>query len=141
MLCFALQRRIKRMEEAGVIRAHVALLEPALVGQPITIVVEVEVISETADLLAAAKRVFYYVTGEADFVLVVTAKSMSAYEALTRRLLQAAGARRSGVHQNRTTRNLSCLELLHCEVRVVFREARDRQWRQLAGLRQRHDGA
>ena len=50
----------------------------ALVGQPITVFVEVEVISETAELIDAAKREFasvpevqqcYYVTGEADFVV------------------------------------------------------------------------
>ncbi|WP_245422264.1 Lrp/AsnC family transcriptional regulator [Alsobacter soli] len=91
----AVQRRIRRMEEAGVIQAHVAVIDPALVGQSITIFVEVEVISETADLLDAAKRDFaaapevqqcYYVTGEADFVLVVVVPSMAAYESLTRRL-------------------------------------------------------
>ncbi|MFL5163523.1 MAG: Lrp/AsnC ligand binding domain-containing protein, partial [Microvirga sp.] len=53
------------------------------------------VISETAELIDAAKREFtsvpevqqcYYVTGEADFVLVVVVSTMTAYEALTRRL-------------------------------------------------------
>jgi Lrp/AsnC family leucine-responsive transcriptional regulator len=91
----AVQRRIKRMEEDGVIRANVALLDPDRVGQPITIFVEVEMISETADEIDAAKREFlaareiqqcYYVTGEADFVLVVMVATMADYEALTRRL-------------------------------------------------------
>jgi DNA-binding Lrp family transcriptional regulator len=91
----AVQRRIRRMEEAGVIQANVAVINPAQVGQPITIFVEVEVISETAELIDAAKREFasfpeiqqcYYVTGDADFVLVVVVPTMSAYEALTRRL-------------------------------------------------------
>ena len=89
------QRRIRRMEEAGVIQANVAIIDPARVGQPITILVEVEVISETAELIDAAKQEFaaapevqqcYYVTGEADFVLVVVVPTMAAYEALTRRL-------------------------------------------------------
>jgi DNA-binding Lrp family transcriptional regulator len=91
----AVQRRIKRMEESGVIKANVAILEPAQIGQPITIIVEVEVISETAKLIDAAKTEFskipqvqqcYYVTGEADFVLVITVATMTEYEALTRRL-------------------------------------------------------
>ena len=91
----AVQRRIRRMEEAGVIQAHVAIIDPIQVAQAITIFVEVEVISETADLIDAAKREFasvpevqqcYYITGEADFVLVVVVPTMSAYEALTRRL-------------------------------------------------------
>ncbi|MDQ0561101.1 DNA-binding Lrp family transcriptional regulator [Rhizobium mesoamericanum] len=91
----AVQRRIKRMTEEGVIRANVAIIDPVAVGQTITIFVEVEVISETAEQIEQAKREFataaeiqqcYYVTGEADFVLVVVVPSMADYEALTRRL-------------------------------------------------------
>ncbi len=91
----AVQRRIKRMTEEGVIRANVALIDPAAVDQPITIFVEVEVISETAEQIEQAKQAFsaapeiqqcYYVTGEVDFMLVVIVPSMSAYETLTRRL-------------------------------------------------------
>jgi Lrp/AsnC family transcriptional regulator, leucine-responsive regulatory protein len=91
----AVQRRIRRMEEAGVIRANVAVVEPSAVGQSITIFAEVELISETPEQIDAAKRSFeaapeiqqcYYVTGEADFVLVILTGSMSEYEALARRL-------------------------------------------------------
>lgn len=42
----AVQRRIKRMEETGVIRANVALIDPVSVNQALTILVEVEVESE-----------------------------------------------------------------------------------------------
>lgn len=91
----AVQRRIKRLEEAGVIQAHVAVIDPAKVGHPITVFVEVEMESERADLIDAAKREFtaapevqqcYYVTGEADFILVMLLPTMAAYEAVTRRL-------------------------------------------------------
>lgn len=91
----AVQRRIKRMTEDGVIRANVAIVDPAAAGQAITIFVEVEVISETAEQIEQAKRAFatvpeiqqcYYVTGEADFVLVIVVPTMAAYETLTRRL-------------------------------------------------------
>lgn len=91
----AVQRRIKRMTEDGVIQGNVAVIDPTAVGQSITIFVEVEVISETADQIEAAKREFsaapeiqqcYYVTGEADFVIVVIVPSMTDYESLTRRL-------------------------------------------------------
>lgn len=91
----AVQRRIKRLEESGVIRANVAVVDPAKVGRAITLVVEVEIESERAELYAAAKRSFasapevqqcYYVTGEADFILIVTVPTMTDYEALTRRL-------------------------------------------------------
>lgn len=49
----AVQRRIKRLEEAGVILAHVAVIDPAMVGRPNTIFVEVEMESERADLIDA----------------------------------------------------------------------------------------
>lgn len=91
----AAQRRIRRLEESGVIQGNIAVLDPARVGQPITLLVEVEMESERAELYAAAKRAFrdapevqqcYYVTGEADFILVITVRTMGEYEALTRRL-------------------------------------------------------
>lgn len=91
----AVQRRIKKMTEAGIIEANVAVVDPAALGHPITIFVEVEVISETAEQIESAKREFaetpeiqqcYYVTGEADFILVVVVPNMAAYEVLTRRL-------------------------------------------------------
>jgi Lrp/AsnC family transcriptional regulator, leucine-responsive regulatory protein len=91
----AVQRRIKKMEETGVIKANVAVIDPPSVGQAITILVEVHVESERIDLLDATKirlaaapevQQCYYVTGDADFILVITVPTMSAYEALTRRL-------------------------------------------------------
>ena len=91
----AVQRRIKRMEEAGIIEANVALVDPAAVGQAITIFAEVTLVSESTELIDAAKREFlaapeiqqcYYVTGEADFILVMLLPTMAAYEAVTRRL-------------------------------------------------------
>lgn len=91
----AVQRRIKRLTEAGVISANVAVIDPAAVGQSITIFVEVEVISETSEQIESAKREFadtpeiqqcYYVTGESDFILVIVVPAMADYEALTRRL-------------------------------------------------------
>lgn len=91
----AVQRRIRRMEEAGVIQANIAVVNLAKVEQTITIFVEVEMESERLDLYEGAKRVFarvpeiqqcYYVTGEADFLLIVNVKSMADYESLTRQL-------------------------------------------------------
>ena len=94
----AVQRRIRRMEAQGIIRANVAVVDPAALGHPITIFVEVELVSETAPDIDAAKNAFlaasevqqcYYVTGEVDFMLVVLVPSMAAYESLTRRLFFA----------------------------------------------------
>ncbi|MBZ9810992.1 MULTISPECIES: Lrp/AsnC family transcriptional regulator [unclassified Mesorhizobium] len=91
----AVHRRVRRMQEEGAIVGNYAVADPAHVGLPITVVVEVNIESERLDLLDAAKRSFaadprvqqcYYVTGDADFILIVTVASMAEYEALTRRL-------------------------------------------------------
>ncbi|MFS8115147.1 Lrp/AsnC family transcriptional regulator [Rhizobium jaguaris] len=91
----AVQRRVKRMQASGVIQANIAVVDPAAMGLPITIVVEVHIGNERYELINAIKRSFleapevqqcYGVTGEADFVLIIVVASMSAYEAVARRL-------------------------------------------------------
>ena len=91
----AVQRRIRRLQDSGVIRANVALLDPAKVGLPLTIVLEVHLENERPDRTAPlrariaaeeAVQQCYSVTGEADYLLVVSVASMADYEALTRRL-------------------------------------------------------
>lgn len=91
----SVQRRIKRMDSNGIIAAQVACLEPAHVGLPITVIVEIELKVETGGKIDDIKRQFlnapeiqqcYYVTGETDFVLIVIVGSMVEYEALTQRL-------------------------------------------------------
>ncbi|WP_439334123.1 Lrp/AsnC family transcriptional regulator, partial [Stenotrophomonas maltophilia] len=54
----AVQRRIKRMQESGVIQANVAVIDPLKLGQAITLFVEVEMESELADEIDAAKAAF-----------------------------------------------------------------------------------
>ena len=91
----AVQRRIKRLQDTGVIRANVAVLDPAKVGVPLTIVLEVHLENERPDCTAPlrariaaeeAVQQCYGVTGEADYLLVVNVASMADYDALTRRL-------------------------------------------------------
>lgn len=91
----AVQRRIKRMEESGVIRSNIAVLDPMKIGQLITLFVEVEVESEKIELIdqikarfAAAEEVqqCYYVTGDADFILIINVATMADYERLSRQL-------------------------------------------------------
>ncbi|MGO4337670.1 Lrp/AsnC family transcriptional regulator [Labrys sp. KB_33_2] len=94
----AVQRRIHRLEAGGIITANVALLNPAKVGQHLTIVVNVDLERERSALIDEAKKAFlaesgvqqcYYVAGETDFVLILNVPSMGDYEALTRRLFFA----------------------------------------------------
>ena len=96
----AVQRRIRRMEARGVIRANVAVVDPAALGHPITLFVEIELVSETAVEIDAAKTAFlaapevqqcYYVTGETDFILIMNASDMDEYTSLTRQLFFKGG--------------------------------------------------
>ena len=91
----AVQRRIRRLQATGVIRANVAVLDPAKLGMPLTIVLEVHLENERPDRTAPlrariaaedAVQQCYGVTGEADYLLVVNVASMADYEALTGRL-------------------------------------------------------
>lgn len=91
----AVQRRISRMETAGIIEANVALCSPDALGRPLTIVTLVQMVGEKQEEIDRAKLEFhrapevqqcYYVTGEADFVLVLSLRDMKDYEALTQRL-------------------------------------------------------
>jgi DNA-binding Lrp family transcriptional regulator len=92
----AVQRRLKQLRKVGVITAEVAVVDPSAVGQTMTFIVGVELERERVDMLDAFRgaaradpnvQQCYYVTGEADFVLVVTAKDMDDFEVFTRRLL------------------------------------------------------
>lgn len=92
----AVQRRIKRLREQGVIQAEVALLDRAQVSRAITLLAGVEIARDNYPALAAfrqwvaaepAVQQAYYVTGQNDLVLVVLADDMPAYDALCARLM------------------------------------------------------
>jgi Lrp/AsnC family leucine-responsive transcriptional regulator len=94
----AVNRRLRRLADDGVIDRYTAVVAPEKVGFPLTIVTTVEVESEQIDLLDAMKRTFelcpqiqqcYYVAGEWDFVLVLTVRNMEQYNDLTRQLFFA----------------------------------------------------
>jgi len=92
----AIQRRLRRLREIGVIERETAILDPRKVGSPTVFVVALQIERERHELLAQLRRWFaseaqvqqaYYVTGEADFVLIVTAPDTEAYDALMTRLV------------------------------------------------------
>ncbi len=94
----AVQRRLKRLRESGIIEAEIAVLAPALLGQPVTCVVGVALERESAADIDRFKTSMstceevqqcYYVTGASDFILITLTKSMEAYEAFTRHVLLA----------------------------------------------------
>ena len=90
----AVQRRLKRLRADGIIQGDVAIVSPKAVGRPITMLVSVTlerertaIIDRFKQSIRAAPEIMsgYYVTGEADFVLIITARSMDDYEEFTRR--------------------------------------------------------
>jgi len=93
----AVQRRLKRLRKDGIIEADVAIISPQASGRLLTIIVEVtleqerlisSVLDEFKKLVLNTPEVMqcYHVTGNADFILIIAAKDMLDYEALTHRL-------------------------------------------------------
>jgi DNA-binding Lrp family transcriptional regulator len=115
----SVQRRLKKLRKAGVIEREVAILSPDALGQTMTFIVMVEMERERLDLLDAFRRSVrnepqvqqcYYITGEADFTLICTARDMADFEALTQRLFfENANVRRyqTSVVMSRTKIGLS----------------------------------
>ena len=92
----AVQRRIARMRDEGIIIAEVALVDPKRAGRPLTMIVDVEVERERPELLASLKQWIgaepciqeaWYVTGAGDYVLIVVARDVDDFEVLMQRLV------------------------------------------------------
>ena len=91
----AVNRRIHRLTDGGVITRTSAVLSAEALGYPLSMVVLIEVESEQPEQMDQVKASFnncanvqqnYYVTGEWDFVLMMTVKDMAEYISLTREL-------------------------------------------------------
>ena len=91
----AVQRRLKRLRKTGIIEADVAVISPEAAGRNLTAIVEVMLQTERplAQPMEEFKRLMlgrsevmqcYHVTGEADLILIVTARNMHEYETFTR---------------------------------------------------------
>ena len=93
----AVQRRLKRLREEGIIEADVAVISPEAIGRTLTAIVGVIIdkerplslaLTEFKNLMLATPEVMqcYDVTGEADFIVIITARDMQEYEVISRRL-------------------------------------------------------
>lgn len=88
-------RRVRRLEEAGVIERRVALLSPAALGEGLAAIVEITLDRQGAEHLEAfearavnddAVSQCWRVAPGPDFVLMVQVADMPAYHALVQRL-------------------------------------------------------
>ena len=75
----AIHRRVRRLEEAGIIERRIAVVNPEAVGRGAQFLVGIEVEREQRDLVEKLRRWIrsepsiqqaYYVTGSADYVLL-----------------------------------------------------------------------
>lgn len=97
------QRRVKRLEDSGVIRGYAARVEPAAVGLPLQAFVQValsshaeEVVSRFHASLAALPEVLaaWAMSGEMDYLLLILAPDMATFgDFATRRLLRLPGVK------------------------------------------------
>ena len=88
-------RRVRRLLDSGVIERRVALLSPATLGEALSAIVEITLDRQGAEHLEAfeqravndaAVQQCWRVSPGPDFVLVVQAADMAAYQALVQRL-------------------------------------------------------
>ena len=89
------QRRIAQLRANGILIKEVALVDRVRVGRPLTAFVTVQLEQQNTALLKMFESLMreepdvmacYEVAGEYDFMLVVTAVSMEAFQAFTRRV-------------------------------------------------------
>lgn len=92
----AVQRRLKRLKSHGVISSLVAVVDPQAVGRPSFFIVGLELDRERPELLSRLKawlleeeavQQAFYVTGNWDYMLVVTASDVQSYDDFMSRLM------------------------------------------------------
>ena len=92
-------RRVRAMEEAGIIERTVAILSPEKLGASITAIAEITLDVQNAesfdafDALIASEAAItqaYRTAPSVDFTLVLTVRDMAAYHALVQRRFNAA---------------------------------------------------
>ena len=89
-------RRIQKMVEDGVIKARVAVLDPAKVNAKVTVFVSVTTNQHNEDWLTRFSRIisefpevveFYRMSGQVDYLLKVVVPDIEAYDAFYKKLV------------------------------------------------------
>ncbi|MBT8414247.1 MAG: Lrp/AsnC family transcriptional regulator [Boseongicola sp.] len=100
----ACHRRVQRLEDAGIIRDYVALLDPRKLGRPTVVFVEITLSGQADEVLDAFEREVrlipdvlecHLMAGTADYLLKVVAQDTEDFARIHRRYL----ARLPGVAQ------------------------------------------
>ncbi|GGT14689.1 Lrp/AsnC family transcriptional regulator [Streptomyces purpureus] len=91
-------RRVRRLEEAGLIRGYTAMVDQVAYGLPITVFVRIRLERHTAEAVALFEGAVghiehiqdcYLMAGSSDYLLRVVIESLEAYEALVRTRIHA----------------------------------------------------
>lgn len=93
-------RRIQNLENQGVIRKRVALLDPNMLNVGVSVFVEIKTSSHSAawleDFATRISRIeevveFYRMSGKTDYLLRVVVPDIAAYDAVYKRLIEIPG--------------------------------------------------
>jgi Lrp/AsnC family leucine-responsive transcriptional regulator len=91
-------RRVRLLEQAGVIRGYTALVDQKAYGLPLTAFIRIRLERHAQDTVRAFERKVasidaildcFLISGNADYLLRVVAESLDAYETFVRRELHA----------------------------------------------------
>ncbi|GAB4521269.1 MAG: Lrp/AsnC family transcriptional regulator [Parvularculaceae bacterium] len=117
-------RRIKRLEEAGVIRGRVALLDQKKLNLGVTVFVSVKTNQHTKEWLSKFARAVrsipevvevYRMAGDVDYLLKVVAPDIEGYDEIYKRLIEAVELTDvSSYFAMEAIKASTCLPLDHC---------------------------
>ena len=90
------QRRLNRLRADKIIEGDISVVSNAAVGRSLTMIIAVQLERERSDIIDHFKKTVrgepivmsaYYVTGDTDFILIISARDMNEYEEFTRHFL------------------------------------------------------
>lgn len=93
----AVQRRLRALRSAGVIRAEVAVVDPRAISGTMTFIAGLEIGRENYEALQRLRQwaeasdhiqQLYYVTGNFDLIAIILARDVETYDAITAALMR-----------------------------------------------------
>ena len=117
-------RRVKRLWEEGIIERQVVIVDPSRLGIGLTAFIGVELNRQRGDVLGAFEKRMatlkevqqcYFISGESDYLLVVTCRDMAAFNQFIRTTL----SREPAVTRFRTS---FVADRIKCDTAIHFEE-------------------
>ena len=95
-------KRIRRMEQDGIILRRVVVLDPVKVGLPVSVFVEIETADHSSDWLTRFAKVIeqtpevvdaWRMSGDVDYLLHVVVRDIASYDSFYRKLIASVPLR------------------------------------------------